>query len=369
MGVLLRADNRTLLEGQKWSYTDANYLSGVSAVLVTNSDGFAANDYVLIGEFGNENAELIKVSTVTAATHTLNLTSATRFAHAESTKVTRMPYNQVRFYRTATATFDALSLLTTTDVQADDIYTRHSDTANSTGFGWFRFYNETTGSMTGESNAIPYANFTRDNVKSVIDSFRSLLNEGENDLVTDTDELHWLNEGYSIACNELNMVNQEYKASDEYDIAATSGTKEYSLPSDFSNVISLYDGTDDVNVNFIAIDDIPDWDSVEGNTPKYYLRGSYIGFSPTPSEDNTYTMRYQTKSTELNSYYDTIELPDNAVYCLKDFMMFRASQKLHRPNPQAYYELFTVGLNRMKVHSVKRHNNPDSWGIADNVVV
>jgi len=376
MAVILRADNRTLLEGQKHSYTDANILSGVSSLLVANSAGFSADDYVLLGEFGTEGAELVQVQSVTSATHTLTFTAAIEFAHSESTRVTIIPYNQVKFYQTASTTFDASeNPLSTVDVQADDTYTRYSDTANSTGYGWFRFYNETSAATTGESNAIPYANFTRDHVKSVVDSFRSLLNEGEFDLITHEDEMHWLNEAYSIACNELNLVNQEYKASDSYDISAVSGTKEYSLPSDFSNLISIYDSSggtdsfDDTYVEFIAIDDVPSWDHIQGNVPRYYLRGSYIGFSPTPSDSRTYTIRYQAKTTELNSYYDTVDLPDNAVYCIKDFMMFRASQKTHRPNPQAYYELFTVGLNRMKIHSVKRHNNPDSWGIADNAVI
>ena len=114
-------------------------------MLVANSADFAADDYVLLGEFGAENAEIVQVQSVTAATHTLTFTTATKFAHPESTRATILPYNQVRFYQTATATFSATGPLTGyTDVTASDIFSRYTDTTNSTRFGWFLFYNSTT---------------------------------------------------------------------------------------------------------------------------------------------------------------------------------------------------------------------------------
>jgi len=363
MAVVLKADNRGLTENQKYSYTNDNYLSGVATVELANSAGFLANDYALFGEFGSETAEMVQVQTVTAATHTLTLTAVTKFAHSESTKVTVMPYNQVRFYHTATATFDSLDLLTTADVQPDGFYTSYSDSANSTGFGWFKFYNATSGALTSNSNAIPYANFTRDNVKNVLDNFYSMLNNNELRLVSEDDSFAWLNEAYSIARNELNLVNTEHAASDETSLAVVSGTKEYALPAAFSNMLSLYDGTDSVDVEFVALQNVPDWDSVAGNTPKYYLRGDYIGLSPTPTEDTTYTYRYVAKTTELNSYYDTISLPDNAVYTLKDHMMFRAAQKLGRPDAQTFWDTFQVGIDRLKISGVKRDSDRDTWGI------
>ncbi len=49
--------------------------------------------------------EIVQVSVVTAATHTLTV-GTTKFSHPESTRVTVLPYNQVKFYHTTTATYD-----------------------------------------------------------------------------------------------------------------------------------------------------------------------------------------------------------------------------------------------------------------------
>jgi hypothetical protein len=365
----LTADNRTLTDGQRYSYTDDNYLSRVSSILISNSAGFAADQFVLLGEFGSECTEIAKVQSVNSATHALTLTANTKFSHPESTKVTILPYDQVKFYWTATATFDTSSPLSTEDVQADDWFTRYTDTSNSVGFGWFVFYNSETSEATGASNAIPYGNFSRDTVQKVLDSFYSLLNSNDLKLVSHDDAMSWLNEAYAIARSELNLVNSEYATSVEQTLSAVSGTKEYALPSDFSNMISLYSGTDRLNIGYIQLLNVPEWDAVSSNTTRYYLRGGYIGLSPTPSADATYTYRYQAATSELSSLYDSIDLPDNAAYAIKDYMMFRACQKLMRPEAQSFFEVFQVGLNRMKIASHKRDNNLDSWGISRNANV
>jgi hypothetical protein len=364
----LTADNRDLLAGAKSSYLNANYLSGITSLVITNSDGYVKNDYVLLGNLGSETTEIVQVNAVTAGTHTLDLTSATKFAHSESTKVTIIKYNQVGFYHTATTTFSSTSPISSPeyiDIQPDDFYTRISDTTNTTGYGWFRFYNSTTLRYTTNSNAIPYGGFEGGAVKTILDSFFSLLNNKELKLITNTDAFEWLNEGYAIAQNELNLVNKEYTTSDETDVSIVSGTKEYDLDSTFSDLISLYNGTDDEYISKIELEDVPDYDNSTANTPKYYLRGKKIGFSPTPTSSTTYKMRFTTKSARLTSYSDSIDFPDNNFYCLKDYMLFRAAPKLNKGDGQYYFELFMNAVNRMKLISFKRDSNLDSWGISD----
>lgn len=362
----LRADNRDLLSGSKSSYLNANYLSGVTSIVITNSDGFSKDDYVLLGNFGSETTEVVQVSAVTLATHTLDLVSATKFAHSESTKATIIKYNQVRFFHTATTTYSSASPVTGyIDIQPDDFYTKAYDTTNTTGYGWFIFYNSTTLRYTSNSNAIPYGGFEGGAVKTIIDGFFSLLNNKELKLVTNTDAFEWLNEGYAIAQNELNLINKEYTTSDEITLSIVSGTKEYDLDSTFSDLIYLYSGTDDEYILKIDIEDVPDYDSSTANTPRYYLRGKKIGFSPTPTSNATYTMRFTTKSTRLTSYSDSIDFPDNNFYCLKDFMLFRAAPKLNKGDGKYYFELFMNAVNRMKLVSFKRDSSLDSWGISN----
>lgn len=369
MAITLKADNRQLTKNAKISYLSTNYAASVSSLVIVNSNGFADNDYVLLGEFGSETSEVVQATTVTASTHTLTLGSATKFAHPETTKVTILPYNQARFYWTSTATYATGTPVTGyIDIQADDFFTKASDTTHTTGFGWFVFYNSTTTAATVNSNAIPYGDFDANSVKKIFDSFFSLLNNNELRLVSNDDAFRWLNEGYAIAQNELNLINTEYTVAAEYALAVSSGTQEYALPSDFSNMISLTADADGTTIEQIPLKDVPGHDAgtgVVGVTTKYYLRGSNIGFSPSPTSSATYNLYYQAKTGTLTSYYDNITLPDNNFYPLVDFMMYRAAIKLQKANPKVYLESFRDGINLMKLTSIKQNANLDSWDIAD----
>ena len=362
--ISLKAFNQNLTAGMKYSYLLNNCNSGVGSIVVINSDGFSTDDYILLGEWGSETSEIIKLSGVTAATHTLSLASNTKFSHSESTKIIILKYNQVKFYQTAAAVFSSTeNPLGTIDVQPDSLYTIYQDVTNVTGFGWFVFYNETTAKATSASNAIPYGGFDDNSVKRMLDKFFSLLNSKERKLISDADALSYLDEGYSEAKSELNLVNDEYNVSDEYDFSIVSGTSEYSLPDNFSSVLSFYNGTDKKDIGFIKLASVPNWDSESSNVIKYYLRGNYLGISPEPTVDITYTMRYKTKSAVLSSYYTNISLPDNKHLSLIDFMMFRASLKLKNGEGADYYKLFENSIQKMKIGSHRRSNDIDSWGI------
>jgi len=365
MAITLKTDNRSLLTGAKYSYLNANYASGVTTLVLVSGTGFAANDYILLGEFGQETAEIVKISNVSTNTLTVGATS---FAHAESTKVTILKYNQVRFYHTADTTFSAGSPVTAyMPVQADSRYTIAYDTTNTTGYGWSLFYNATTAKATQNSNAIPYAGFGQNSVKKLLDAFWSQLNSKETNLITVDDAFYWLNEGYSIAKSELNLVNNNYSTAERYSLTTTSGLQEYSFPTNASKIMAVYDSDEyEQEVEYIEQSQIDEYESNEGNRVKYYIRGDYIGFTPTPDSAATYYVRYQTKASTLTSYYDDVELPDNNYFCIIDFMLYRASQKLGKNDIRVRKSSFDEGLERLKLTSFKRHGEEDSFGIKDN---
>jgi len=367
--ITLKADNRQLSQNAKISYLSNNYLSAVSSVVLTNSLGFSANDYVLFGNFGSETSEIVKVSTVTAATHTLSLVTATKFAHSESTKITILKYNQVRYYHTATATFSASSPLGTIDIQADDYATKYYDSSNTTGFGWFVFLNETTSAATQNSNAIPYAGFSENSVKTIIDNFFSLLNSKDSKIISTSEAFSWLNEGYAIAQNELNLVNNSYTVPASQNITTIAATQEYAWADYMSKIISVYNTSSDTPINKIDISEVDANNDESSNTVRYYTRSGYMGFSPIPTEAVTYTVKYKANATTLTSYYETVTLPDKAYNIVKDFMMFRASEKLNKANPTMYLDLFNEGLKRMKVTSHKQDSSLDAWDIANEANV
>lgn len=372
MAITLKADNRNLTVDAKYSYLTDNQLSAVSSFAVTNSAPFAADDFVLVGEIGNETSEIRRVQSVASATHTLTLTAATSFAHPESTRITKIPYDKVRFYWTATAVFDSSTPVTGyVDIQVDDYYSVTSDTIHSTGFGWFLFYNSVTSVATSYSNPIPYANFSRFSVKRVLDGFLTLLNNNDRKLIGVDDMMEWLNEGYLRARADLNMPIKELYASDGTTaLSVVAGTSEYALAADFGGILKVWDADNGVGLEPIDVQDIEDWNELSTGTPaRYYVRGSYIGFVPQPDSGYGVTYRYTKLPSELTSYYDVIDLPNALGYAMKDFLMWRAKQKLRHADANTYLESFERSVATAKTQAINRDNSRDSWAIVDSANV
>jgi len=321
--------------------------------------------FALIGELGSETTELIRISSITTATNTLVLASNTKYSHAESTKVTLLKYDQIRFYYTSTSTFSSSAPLNNpSNLQVDDLFTRYYDATNTSGYGWFRYYNSYTGVYSASnSNAIPYTGFNENSAKRIINDFFSILNNKEQKLISIDDAYSWMNEAYSIIRNELNLVNKEYNASSAYTLTITPPSQEVALPEDFSDALSVYDTVEKKELEKLSIKELSAYNDVSGNTTKYYLRGAYIGISPVPTSVVTYTLRYLSNGTVMNSFYDSLSLPDNNFYCIKDFMLFRAAPKLNRLDGPTFLAYFRDGVNRLKITAVRRDSDGDSWGI------
>jgi len=375
--VTLSADNRVLIEDSKYSYLTTNYASGVQAINILNAqDGFVAGDYLLLGLFGSENAEIVQIDTVNTSTGAITLIAVTKFPHSESTRVSVLPYNQIRFYWTAIEVVDNNTPLTGyVSIQASDWYSTYNDEAHSTGFGWFIFYNSTTTASSQASNSLPYAGFENNTIEDILSDFFSLLNNKELKLVSREDALSWFNEGYSRMRNRLNMTNVEYSATALMPLVISGGVTEYLLPDDFyalESITALMDTSDPTamgNLSKFAIEYIPLRlaFSYMGSQTRYYIRGKYIGFVPTPTTGQTLQYMYTKKTTRLSSNSDAVDLPDNGFYVIKDFMMYRAKMKFSDQSmASTYFKAFNDGIDQMVIAAMDRDANLDEMGIDDS---
>lgn len=371
----LQLDNRTLLDSSKYTYLVTNYASGVSSLSVLNATDtvFAEDAYLLLGNFGSESAEIVQIDTVNNSTGAITLTSSTKFAHSESTRVSILPYNQVGFYWTPTEIFGISTPLSGyVNIQPSDWFSTYDDIVNPTGFGWGVWYNSTTTNISQESNSLPYVGFETNSIEDILNDFYSLLSNKELKLVTRRDALSWFNEGYSIMRNRLNLSNTEFSASIMDTITLVPGTTEYLLPDNFYQLISITSGMDQNNINapqnftkepieYISLNQAPGY---TGSQTRYYIRGKYIGIIPTPQGSDIFNYMYLTKTTRLVSNSDGTDLPDNGEYVVKDFMMMRACQKFKDwTGSNGYLKSFTDGLNAIVVASIDRDANKDTMGI------
>ena len=365
--ITLKGDNRVLTNSALSTGLLSNYSSGRSAVNCLNVTGFNPLDFVLLGNIGSETAEIMQVALagVDATLNALTFTARTKFAHPESTGVTVLPYNQIRFFWTANPVFDTLNPLNVSpdyvDVAVDSWYTTFNDFNHSTGYGWFVFYNSQTFKVTGGSTPIPYANFGRNTVSRLFDNFWSLLNNNELKMITLKDAYSWANEAFTYAKNELNMSNKEFDVPLPFAISVVPGTQEYLLPDNFGDVLDAWDGTSRIQVFPLPLRDVSKNDSCAYNPLKYYLRGLFIGFSPMPTRATTVTLNYLQIAQELTSYADLIALPDNMFYILTDWMMYRACLKLVRKDAMMFKQTWDQSIGKMKLYGYKRDAQLDSF--------
>lgn len=365
----IKADLRALADSQPTTYLTDKHFAGETSFIVSNVAEFAANAYILIGTLGLESTELAKISSISS--ETITLTSALVFDHPQDTPVTNIGYNQIAFFYSSTVAGTLSALGTAQNITPDNFYNFYDDTNHTTGFGWFQFYNSTTTLYSDLSNAVPYAGFDQNSVKRMLDRFYTQISNRERKLIRDEDVIEWLNEAYAIARNRLNLTNREYTVPTPQTLTISSGTAEYALPDYYAHtrVVTLADGT---TIDFLSLDEVPLYNAaaaINGATPvKYYIRGSTIGFAPTPTASATYYHYYQKISPVLATYIDYIDLPNNNFYFLLDWLKYRAVP-LIGGDPKTHYEAFNNGLEAMTVTSHKRDGDPERFGIDPHIFV
>lgn len=161
--MLLKAWTRALVEDrEKTSLTVAATAADTTiTVAAVDTNSWADNDYFIIGEIGAPTSEVMQVNG--AVTDGTSLTidrggsaGGLRFNHAVGEPIYRIDFNQVEFSRNTTDSVSGITVLTTIEIQPDDEFTRYEDVNNTTGYGFVRFYNATSGSFSSYSDGVNY---------------------------------------------------------------------------------------------------------------------------------------------------------------------------------------------------------------------
>ena len=224
----LRASNLPLVNGRERSYLTLSPSAGDSTITILDYTYFAVSQYILIGEFGNERSEVIQIHSSTAPTSAgvVTLASNLIFPHSIDDPVTQIDYNQVEFSRAATVT-GSKSVLTTANLTADDQYTSYNDLTNTTGYGFVRYKNSSSGAFSAYSGAIPYAGLPRNAVRSLKNQGMQLVKENISQLITEDFLLDELNNWQDDVTRQKDWDFEMDSATD----TVVSGQKAYALPT------------------------------------------------------------------------------------------------------------------------------------------
>lgn len=164
------------------SFLNADSLAGASS-LAANGINFAANQYILLGQVGNEFSEIVQIATATATT--ITLVSPTNFAHNRGDLIRFIPYNQItaEWSTNNGVSFTTMSPVTIRADSTETYMQRASDL--STYVYRFRFSNSTTGLFSAYSDTVSGAGYADNTIYAVKKRALDQLGEVRSDLITD----------------------------------------------------------------------------------------------------------------------------------------------------------------------------------------
>lgn len=142
------------------TFFSADEAAGQTTLSSENSQGFAANDYVILGYKGSETAEVRQLSS--GATDTTLVVAATSFAHQKGEPITKILFNKRKFYRSTSKTGSYTHLSSEGSPVAIEVDrpdgTYFEDSTGSTS-NWYKatYYNSYTATETDIEDATPTA--------------------------------------------------------------------------------------------------------------------------------------------------------------------------------------------------------------------
>lgn len=174
---IIKASNVDLLLDVYKAEITADSVAASGTLTVESITGIGVGDYLLLGEFGNETTEIVRVHTATAPSGTtVTLNANTVYAHDRGTTIYRLDRDQIEFSRSTTLG-GSRSVLTTVAIQCDRLETIYEDTSNTTGFGWWRAKNSADTTYSNYSESYPYAGYGEQTLKKIFDSALLLLGQ------------------------------------------------------------------------------------------------------------------------------------------------------------------------------------------------
>lgn len=236
--MLFLIQNQLLTDNtERTSLTSAISVGGTSlTVRAIDANSWADNDWIILGEIGTENAELLQINGAVSDGTSLTIDDAgsggTRYAHSADEPVYRISYNQVKISR-ATTEEGTKTALTTVDIQPNDFETRYDDIANTTGFGFAAFFNSVNSNQSPYSDAIPYATQSDSSLTKLIGKVRTHLYEKDDNFVKDSEIIEALN------TRQRDIINDRLWTFNEIERTQSSVADQFDYDID-SNIKTLH---------------------------------------------------------------------------------------------------------------------------------
>ena len=193
------------------------------------------NDYIIIGEIGAKNAELLQINGAVADGTTITFDQSgaggARFVHAVDEPVYRIDYNMIEMSGNTAATSVGTTVIALNEIQVDDLYTRYEDADNLVRavpytHGFTRWNNGAN--YSDYSDPIPYTGYTPRSLGRIMKMVRRHLDEEDFRTLRDEDIIEEINEKQRHISHERLWSFYE----DIFSDSTVANTRQYDIDND-----------------------------------------------------------------------------------------------------------------------------------------
>lgn len=306
--------------------------SGQAVIKVLSNVGFAQNLWAVIGNVGEEQTEIKKVTSITNK-DTITMTANLDFAHEKNCKVTLIDYDQVKFHK-ATSIDGTYTNVSTKDIAIGEPFTSYLDnTAVSTDYFKVTYYNSQTTTESGYSDPMPAFGFPQYALAMIVEAFLEEAQDKNEKFYKRSDIIRWTNDCKNDCFNKLAENNENFY-SGYHEQAFAEGVNELTLHAEFKKLKMLQLSYDGVNYKMAHFEDLsnttPDR-SYSEQDPRYYLKGtSKLGVRPTPTSAVTVGAKIWSEDHPADLADDADELPsplNRYIDMVMNYLWYRALRK------------------------------------------
>jgi len=356
------------IDGNPRSNLTAKALSAQAVLTVQNAVDFSANQFVVVGNPGEELTEIRKISSI--AGKNITLTANLSNTHPENTKITYIKYDQIKFYK-ATSITGSYSLVSTKDIAIDEPHTLYDDsTALSTDYFKIKYYNSQTADLSVYSDPIGASGFPRYALIRIQDQlFRKFGDKKEQYL--ERDEItDWLNEIKDDLVNRIIDSNEKYF--NNYENLSVDSSGEADLNANFrkfQKILVLYDGVNGKRAVKMELEEVNDFTQVfSQDFPKYYFRIYKIGVRPKGTVGTTLVqVHFEDQPDDLENDADELPKPLRFyAHVIMDGLMAKACEKTGKDSRAA---LFWKKYESGAINMIEEINNlvlDENRGVRDD---
>lgn len=330
----IKVANPTIENNVRTYLTDDISIGATSFSAISSSGFSGTNFYVMIGEYGDEKAEIKLVSSFSGVEFVIE---ALTYSHEASDPVTFMDYNQINFYGMATEVEPGVtdSPLTTKNIDCTQLFTEYTYEGTTYSYFCTAYYNSQDTKISGFSEIISSTSFTRKSIKRIIESaLRKAMTRMDETIEGD---LNWDNSLDIVqdGIDEILARKRKWSFLRNNDTTKTT-TANVAYITKLTDLSLL----EYISVNSYKLDNYSILDylnrvnagsTVPTGQPTHYteMSNKYY-FYPTP--DGTYTVEFQYYKvpaviTDLSTEIDAVFVPILIYYAASQFAYIRGNDK------------------------------------------